>query len=316
MSQARPFDILVVGELNVDIIITGEDVVPRFGQAEQLVDDLSVNAGSSGAIFASAAAKMGLRVLYASIVGDDPFGHFMVQALRKSGVDTSLVRVDPAVKTGATVMLSKGQDRAMLTYLGSIAAICQRDVDPAWFREARHLHVVSPFLMSGLRHHMPEMMRRAKQSGMTVSLDTNWDPEERWALDGFLEHLDVFLPNEQELLAITGQSSLDSAMKTMAKHVGTVAVKRGGHGAMGLAGSSHATIPVYLVQIVDTTGAGDTFDAGFLAGWLWGESLERCLQLGAACGALTCTQVGGFNGQPSWDEAVSLISANRPDQAS
>jgi sugar/nucleoside kinase (ribokinase family) len=309
VSANRPYDLLVVGELNVDIIVRGGDIVPRFGQAEQLVEDLTVQPGSSGGIFAAAAAKMGLRVLYASVVGDDPFGHLMVAALQACGVDTAGVRIDPGVKTGAGLMLSRGQDRAMLTYLGSIASVSQNDVNPAWFDQARHLHVVSPFLMSGLRPYMPEMMALAKRRGMTVSLDTNWDPQEQWALDGFFDHLDLFLPNEQEALAITRRATLDAAIDALHGMVGTLVVKRGASGAVAYAGELSAAVPVLPVSIVDSTGAGDSFDAGFLAGWLRGETLETCLRLGAACGALTCTQAGGFNGQPTWAQARALATS-------
>jgi len=307
VNCSRPYDILVVGELNVDIVVRGGDIVPRFGQAEQIVDDLSVNAGSSGAIFAVAASKLGMRVLYGSVVGDDPFGHYMIAALEQAGVATSAIRVDPQIKTGASVMLSKGNDRAMLTYLGSIAALNERDVDHDWFRQARHLHVVSPFLMSGLRPYMPTMMRLARQGGMTVSLDTNWDPDEQWLLDGFFEHLDLFLPNEQELRAISGEASLKKAIAAQKARVETLVVKRGGQGAIALRGEERIELPADRIHIADTTGAGDTFDAGFLSGWLRGMPLEECLRLGIICGGMTATQIGGFNGQPTWKQALARL---------
>lgn len=307
MKSSRPYDILVIGELNVDIVIRGGDVVPRFGQAEQIVDDLSVNAGSSGAIFAVAAAKLGMHVLYGSIVGDDPFGHFMIAALEEAGVATAAIRVNPQVKTGASVMLSKGNDRAMLTYLGSIAAMNARDVDPDWFQQARHLHVVSPFLMSGLRPYMPTMMDLAHQAGMTVSLDTNWDPEEQWLLEGFFEHLDLFLPNEQELRAISGEASFEKAIAAQKARVETLVVKRGGQGAIALQGEERIERPADRIDVADTTGAGDTFDAGFLSGWLRGMPVEQCLRLGIICGGMTATQIGGFNGQPTWEQALSRL---------
>jgi sugar/nucleoside kinase (ribokinase family) len=155
---------------------------------------------------------------------------------------------------------------------------------------------------------MPALMRQAKASGMTVSMDTNWDPDERWDLEGFFEHLDVFLPNEQELLAISGESDLGRAVERMAERVPVLVVKRGAEGALAASEGRRMGLPAYPVKVADTTGAGDTFDGGFLAGWLRGESLERCTQLGLACGASTVMQVGGFNGQPGWDEAMSLVT--------
>ena len=308
MNRERPYDLLVVGELNVDIVIRGGDIVPRFGQAEQIVDDLSVNAGSSGAIFAVAAAKLGLRVLYSSVVGDDPFGHFMIAALEAAGVGVSTIRVDPTIKTGVGVMLSKGQDRAMLTYLGSIAAITEHDVDPIWFTQARHLHVVSPFLMTGLRPYMPRMMRAARQAGMTVSLDTNWDPEERWQLDGFFDALDLFLPNEREACAITGKDDIEEAIAVLGQRVETLVVKRGAQGAIAVHGAERIAEPAAAIVVADTTGAGDTFDAGFLSGWLRDMPLESCLRLGIICGGMTAAQIGGFNGQPTWEQALARLA--------
>lgn len=302
----RVYDVLIVGELNVDIILTG-DVTPVFGQVEKIVDDLTVCAGSSSAIFAAAAAKMGLRVLFASRVGDDLFGQMMLRELARAGVDASAVTVDPTIKTGAGVMLSRGQDRAMLTFLGSIAEVSRRDVPPDWNARARHLHVASPFLLTALRPDMPDLMRQAHQAGMTVSLDTNWDPSERWQVADLLAHTDILFPNENELKAIAGEDDLERALCAMATRVPLVVVKRGERGALAVRGAEREEVPAFPVPVADTTGAGDTFDAGFLAGWLRGEPLRRCLLLGAACAAMAVQQVGGFNGQPTWEEALAFL---------
>jgi sugar/nucleoside kinase (ribokinase family) len=303
----RSHDVLVAGELNVDLILRG-NVRPEFGQVENLVEDMTLTAGGSAAIFAASAAKMGLRVLYASVVGDDLFGEFMLEAMQDAGVDTSLVRVDPDVKTGATVHLSRGHDRAMLTYLGSIAAVRPEHVPSEAYEKARHLHVASPFLLSGLYPAMPTMMRRAKRAGLSISLDTNWDPTGRWALAGFFEHLDVFIPNEAELLAISGETALDAAIEIMATRVPVLVVKRAHAGALVVReGRERIEVPGFDVPAVDTTGAGDTFDGGFIAGWLRDEPLRECLLLGSACGALTVQQAGGFAGQPTWEQAKAFI---------
>lgn len=310
--NVRPYDILVVGELNVDIIVRG-DVQPEFGQVEKLVDDLSIYAGSSGGIFAASAARMGMRVLYVSRIGDDLFGHFSLDRLKEAGVNTSYIHVDPSIKTGASVALSTGTDRAMLTYLGSIATVSAEDLDPACYELARHLHVVSPFLLTGLRPAMPQMMGDAKRAGMTVSLDTNWDPQERWELEGFFHHLDIFLPNEQEVQAIAGEASLKGAISEMAPRVPFLVVKRGVEGALAVHEGRSVDVPAFPVKALDTTGAGDSFDGGFIAAWLKGQPLKRCLAFGAACGAMTTTVLGGFNGQPSWEEALTLIEPPHSD---
>lgn len=309
MSAIRPYDVIVAGELNIDLVLKG-DVVPEFGQVEKLVEDMTLAAGGSACIFAASAAKMGLKVLYVSRVGDDPFGRYLLEQMRAVGVDVSRVVVDPTIKTGGTVILSKGQDRAMLTYLGSIGEVRYQDLGPDWTTLARHLHVASPFLLTKLRADMPRMMREARQAGMTVSLDTNWDPDERWQVGDLLEHLDVLIPNENELMALAGERDLERAVQAMAARVPLLVVKLGADGAMALQGTERVRLPALPVQVLDTTGAGDTFDGGFLAGWLRGKSLARSVQLGVVCGSLTTTIIGGFNGQPTWEEATACLAAS------
>lgn len=309
MRKQAPYDVIVAGELNVDLVVKG-DVEPEFGQVEKLVDDMTLSAGGSACIFAASAAKMGLKVLYVSRIGDDLFGRYMLEAMRAVGVDVSRVKVDPEVKTGATIILSKGQDRAMLTYLGTIARVCYEDLGEDWTEMARHLHVASPFLLTALRPDMPKMMRLAHEAGMTVSLDTNWDPTEEWKVDDLLEHTDVFLPNENEIMAITGERDIECAIQKMAKRVPTLVVKLGAQGAVAVQGEEKIRVPAWPVQVMDTTGAGDTFDGGFLAGWLKGEPLRRAVELAVTCGALTVAQVGGFNGQPTWEEANAYLAAH------
>jgi len=308
------YDVVVVGELNADIILQG-DVVPAFGQVEKLIDDLDVCAGSSSAIFAASAARMGLRVRFISKVGDDLLGRYLLGELEKVGLSPEHVIVDPSIKTGATVHLSTGQDRAMLTYLGSIAAIGPADLPADWLQGARHLHVASPFLLHGLRPAMPGMMREAQAAGLTVSLDTNWDPAEGWYLGGFFDDLNLFLPNEQELLAITGESDLSSGLRTALSLVPLVVVKRGARGALAASREELVEVPAFAVEVVDTTGAGDTFDGGFVAAGLRDEPLRRCLKVAAACGALATTQPGGFHGQPTWDEAMALVEQAEAQEA-
>jgi len=308
----RPYDVLIVGELNADILLRG-DVTPEFGQVEKIIDDATIFAGGSSGIFAAAAAKMGLRVLFASRVGNDLLGRFLVDSLVEAGVDISHIVVDERIKTGVTVLLSRGENRAILTYLGSIAEVGPEDIpDNAW-QQTRHLHVASPFLLTRLGPEMPRMMRAAHAAAVTVSLDTNWDPSGRWDVDDLLAHVDVLLPNCQELKALARCDDLSGALKTMGDQVPVVAAKLGAEGAIGIegrrAGGEVVSVPAMRLDVADTTGAGDTFDAGFLAAWLRGHSMRECLAVGAVCGALTTVSPGGFNGQPTWDEAWPLACA-------
>ena len=302
------FDIAVIGELNVDLLLYGEDVVPAFGQAEKLVDDAVLTVGSSSAIFAHQAARLGLRVAFAGKVGTDAFGEFMVDRLARVGVETSTVVVDPRVKTGATVHLVRGTDRAMLTYPGSIAALRPDEVDEDLLADTRHVHLGSYFLQRGLQPGLPDIFARAREAGATTSLDPGWDPGESWDSDlrGVLAHTDVFMPNEQELLALAGSSIVEDALEGF-EEIPTMVVKRGDAGAVARANGSTVTCSPPRVKAVDTTGAGDSFDAGFLFGLLSGYDLQRALEAGCLCGALSTEKAGGVDAQPDLGSLRLLV---------
>jgi len=307
-KESRPFDVVVVGELNVDLILNGE-VTPAFGQVEQLVANASLVLGSSSAIFACGAARLGLRVAFIGKVGDDPFGRFEVSELIQRGVNTEGVVIDPTIKTGLTVILSRGSDRAILTYLGSISALRYPEIDASLVAKACHLHLGSYFLLDNLRPDIPALFDLAHSYGLTVSLDTNYDPVERWA-GGVMEALgraDIFLPNETELCAIAGLPDVPAALESLALKVPLVAVKLGAHGAQARRGAELARAASLPVQVVDTVGAGDTFDAGVIYGHLAGWDLAKTLRMGVVCGSLSTQQAGGIAGQPTLEEAEHYL---------
>lgn len=307
-SGAATFDILILGEINVDLIL-GPDARPTFGQVETLVGDATLTVGGSGTIFALGAARLGLRVAYCGVVGDDDFGRFMLDALHGHGIDTQAVIVDPAQKTGCSVILNIPGDRAILTYLGTIDALTADQVDMDILAQTRHIHVASYFLQTSLQPGLPALLANARQQGITVSLDTNWDPSEQWqsGLDDVLAQTDVFLPNDAEACAITGQTSVDAALANLAARVPTVAIKCGGDGAVAQQSNVTARDPGFVVDVIDTTGAGDSFDGGFLAAYLNGESLDAALALGCACGALSTQTAGGTTAQATLDQARALV---------
>lgn len=305
------FDILVVGELNADLILRG-DVTPAFGQVEKLIGDATLTLGSSSAIFACGAARLGMRVAFVGKVGDDEFGRFVMSELGKRGVDTSGVVIDPAIKTGLSVILSRPEDRAILTFSGSIAALRFDEIDMALLRQARHLHLGSYFLLDALRADVPRLFETARAHGLSTSLDTNYDPAEEWdgGLTDVLRHTDMFLPNETELCAIAGTSDRNAALDRLAARVPCVAVKLGAEGAVARRGSTTVRAAGPTVQVVDTTGAGDTFDAGFIYGFMNGWELERALQFACVCGALSTRAAGGTTAQPTLDEALEQLGSS------
>lgn len=302
------FDVLVAGEINPDLILTG-DIVPEFGQVEKLVDSAVLAIGSSSAIFACGAARLGLKVGFIGVCGDDVFGRFMLDEMSKRNVDVGNVIVHPDGFTGLSVILARGADRAILTHPGLIAELQASDISDALLRRSRHLHVASYFLQTKLQPDLPTLFRRARSLRLTTSLDTNYDPSEKWiGFDDLLSVTDVFLPNQTEALSITKSPDVESASKQLARKAEIVAIKLGAEGALACSHMSISKSASISVNVIDTVGAGDSFDAGFMYGYLNQWSVEESLRLACVCGALSTQQAGGTNGQPTLEDAMNHVS--------
>jgi sugar/nucleoside kinase (ribokinase family) len=304
------FDVLVLGDANPDLILSGEEVVPAFGQAERLVDEARLVIGGSGAIFACGAAKLGLRVAFAGVVGDDMFGRYMCDRLHEHDVDTSAMAVLPERSTGVTVVLSGRQDRAMLTFAGTTGDLRRSVIDSDLLGRTRHIHVSSYFLQRTLAPELPDLFHEARQGEATTSVDPNWDPSGSWdsGLLALLPEIDVFLPNEVEALSLARISVMDDAIARLrSSGAGTVVVKTAAQGSVGAQASDLIAVAALPTEVVDSTGAGDAFDAGFLAGFLGGEPLRRCMEIGNACGSLSTRGIGGTSTQPTMFEALEAI---------
>jgi sugar/nucleoside kinase (ribokinase family) len=318
----RAFDILVVAEVNPDIIVSDPDPTPVFGQVERTVREIHLTIGSSSVIMACAAARLGLRVAIVGVVGDDVFGRFMVEAMRERGLDVSAVRVDPDLPTGASVILSNGRDRAMLTAHGTIGAATAEDVPASLLARARHLHIGSWFLQSGLHPGAAGLLAAAHEAGLSTSIDPNWDPDQRWdsGLRDLLPALDLVFPNDAEATAIAGVDDVEAAAVALAR-LGAegrgggplLVVKRGRDGALlASADGVLERVGAYPVEAIDATGAGDAFDAGFLAGWLEGRLNADALTLAAISGAMSTRAVGGTEAQATRAEVDAAAAAWTP----
>jgi len=303
--------VLVVGEINIDLICQGYHAFPSPGR-EVLVDDFRMVLGSASAICAMGLARLGTPVAFFGKVGDDPSGHFCLDAMRARGIDLEAVVVDAGLKTGVTVAITSTVDRALVSFLGSIASMSERDVPRALFSHADHVHVSSFYLQEALRPGVEKLFRDARAAGLTTSLDPGFDPSERWDPDLIetLRSVDVFFPNEVELRGLTGSDDPEEAVRRLQKGSSRVLVvaKLGARGAMAIdAGGRTVHVPAPRVDVVDTTGAGDSFDAGFLHAWLGGAELTDCLRLGAACGGLSTRGLGGTATQADLAEARALM---------
>jgi sugar/nucleoside kinase (ribokinase family) len=307
------FDLVVIGDCNPDVLVLGSDVTPVFGQAEKLVSRMSLEIGGSASITAVAAARLGLRVALVAAVGRDAAGTFMLDALTREGVDVSAVAIRDGLATGMTVALSRGGDRAILTALGAMDSLTAADVPAAMFARARHVHVSSYFLLAdSLGPGLASLFADARAAGATTSLDTNWDPAERWRderLSAAIAQAGLLLPNEAEALALSGASSVPAAALALVELGPRVAVKLGARGVLVASGpASPQQVSLPPVTPVDTTGAGDCFNAGLIAGLLNGLPLPRAAALGCAAGALSTGALGGTAGAPDWQKATDLAA--------
>lgn len=289
------FDVTIAGELNLDLILYGlPDELPP--ERELLADRMMLTLGGSSAILAHNLSALGSRVGFQSRIGDDDLGQAALQALQQSGVEVSRIRRVPgAVKTGLTVILQREAWRNMVTYSGTIAELAWEDLDLDYLADSRHFHLSSFYLQRGLRPRVPELFRKMKQAGLTISLDTNDDPDDGWegGLHDALRYVDIFMPNEREAQKAAGVSNLETAVKQLAALVPLVVVKLGREGAMAQRGTDRFMSPALRIDAVDAVGAGDSFDAGFLHQYVRGADLTACLNAGNLAGAFSTTRSGG-----------------------
>lgn len=305
------YDLLVIGEINADLILTGRDLVPEFGQVEKLVDSGLLTLGGSSVITACGAARLGLQTAFLGIVGDDALGHFMLEGMVARSVDVSLCTVDRAVQTGISAILSPSgasERRAILTAPGSISALRPEHIDRSLLHRTRHVHSGGYYLQPQLHGVLAEFFAEARSYAATCSVDPNWDPSGRWNanLSSVLRECDVFLPNGTEAQRISDTDEVEIAIRRVAPATQTVAVKLGEEGAWARSNGHLTRGKAPAVAVTDTTGAGDSFDAGFLYGYLHGWNCRKSLQLALACGSLSTRAVGGTTAQPTLEEALSV----------
>lgn len=291
----KDFDVSVIGELNVDFILNQIDSFPVMGK-EILSQQMNVTLGSSSAIFASNLSCLGARVAFIGKIGQDAFGDIVLATLRNSGVDTEAIARNENLKTGATVVLNFGEDRAMITHPGAMEDLTFDDIDWDTILRSRHLHISSYFIQKGIRKDVGRIFQRAKDAGLTTSFDPQWDPAEQWNMDleGILPFVDVFMPNKKELLHLTRQATIEDAAAYVKDFANTIVGKLGNEGSVLLLNGEMAFQPAFLnEQVVDAIGAGDSFNAGFIYKFIHTYPLETCQEFGNMTGAYSTTASGG-----------------------
>jgi sugar/nucleoside kinase (ribokinase family) len=301
----------VIGELNVDIVAAGVRQLPETG-IEVLAKDCELTLGSASAIFATGIAKLGCAVTFVSQVGKDSFGDFCVAALKDAGISTRYVRRKAAEKTGVTIALSNTRDRALITFPGAIASFSAKDCDTSLMRRHHHLHLTSYYLQRGLKPSFGALFRQAKAAGLTTSFDPNTDPSQKWnrSIKSVLKYADVLFVNEREATALTGCKSTREALKALGQVVPCAVVKQGPKGAVAIRNDEVVAGSGFQVETVDTTGAGDSFAAGFVSAYARRAPLADSLRVANACGALSTRKLGGTPGQPTQEELQLFLKAN------
>jgi sugar/nucleoside kinase (ribokinase family) len=286
--------IAVLGDCCLDLVLYGlPEELPV--EREFLAERMSMRLGGSGAITAHNLSCLGNRVRFVFAGGEDSFAAFCRSRLDAAGVDTSHAISYRASSTGVTVLLQHASHRHILTYPGVTSGLGPSDIDLEVICQAQHFHLNSYYLQSGLTKEIPDLLRRIKERGLTISLDPNDDPADSWEsgiLDA-LRYVDVFMPNEREACRCAGESSVEKAIAHLSRIVPLLVVKRGALGASAYRAGDEWHLPPRPVSVLDAIGAGDSFNAGFLHGYVRRWPVEECLALGNLTGAWSTTESGG-----------------------
>ena len=293
--QEKKFDVLVAGELNIDLILDKLDQFPVIGK-EIMAAEMIYTLGSSSAIFASNLSTIGVSVTYCGCIGTDKFGDKILDDLNAKKVNTQNVIRSKTSGTGITVALNFEQDRAMVTYAGAMNELKEEDITDEILSQSLHLHVSSVFLQPSLKPDLMRLFKRAKDLGMTTSLDPQWDPKEEWDCDwnSLLPLVDVFLPNIEELKNITKKKSQSDAIDSIKNIANIIVIKKGTEGATIIFRDEIFEQLAFINNdFADAIGAGDSFDAGFISSFLQKRPLKECAEFSAVCGAINTTQKGG-----------------------
>jgi sugar/nucleoside kinase (ribokinase family) len=309
--------VLAVGDVNLDLLFTGLDRLPA-AEEECLARGLEFLVGGQTGTVARALARLGLAVSFVGRVGADHYGRLALRQLAAAGVDTAGAVADPALRTGVTVVLSTGAERAYATFAGSAAEARLSDVREEHLTGANHLHVGSYFLQAALRPELPGLFREARRRGLTTSLDPGWDPSRQWGKEirELLPLVDLFLPNQAEAAAITGQQAPEKALAALtALAGGTVVIKMGSSGCLAGNWAQAWRCPAFRVRVVEVTSAGDVFDAGFLYGFLSGWDLPAAARFAGACGAIAVGHAGSRGIMAGLQEVQEFLASRQEEAA-
>jgi len=284
----------VLGDLNLDIVLSGLEEFPSFGN-ERLASGCAMKPGGSAANVAIMLAINGCPVRLFAQVGNDQAGEFLMKSIEAYGLDSKSISLSTQAATGLTVSLTFPEDRMYITYPGSVAATSLEELVNRYIEQHGHLHLTSFFLQASLRKDIGEVLRKAKAADMSTSLDPGGDVNDTWDISDLklcLQHLDYFMPNSDEICAMTGRENVKDALHAFPEEARTVIVKAGAQGALTRCNGIVETYSAIPVSTVDVTCAGDCFDAGFLYGLYAGNTFQEAVQKGLQFGAQAVATLG------------------------
>jgi len=277
--------VLCIGVHVLDVHVRTVDSIPT-GSSGALVEEIRMSPAGTAGGTAVVLAKLGASVASLAAVGDDPLGATLVSLLAQNGVDTTGVVVKEGVQTSASVLPLNGSgERPAWHVIGANGAFGLDDVDLTLVRAADHVHLGGPEFLGDAA---TAVLKEARDAGATTSVDMLAPGEPMWldVIEGCLPYVDLFLPNDEQLLGLTGAATLEEAAAVLLrKGVGCVAVTAGARGSYVADASGGAWVPAFEIEVVDTTGCGDAFSAGFLLGRALGRSVVEAATLGNATAA-------------------------------
>ena len=304
----KKFDVIVVGELNVDLILNSIESFPEMGK-EKIADEMNLMLGSSSAIFASNLSALGAKVAFIGKIGNDYFGDLVIEELTRKNVDVGMIIRDGNCKTGATIILNYSEDRAMITHPGAMNELTLNDITREKLSFAKHLHFSSYYLQNGMKNNVKDLFKLAKENGLTTSFDMQWDPKEEWDMNykNILPQVDVFFPNEQELLNLTNKKDIVMGLDELSKHSNNIVVKMNNKGSMSWSNNNFHSIKAFLNEnVVDAIGAGDSFNAGFIFKYIQGKDIKECQEFGNLMGAVNTTAPGGTSAFNDYEQIMKI----------
>lgn len=304
-------DVLSLGIYVVDVLGRPIDQFPEKGKLV-LFDELGIHTGGCANNTALVLARLGISAGAMGKIGTDTFGDLILQTLTDNGVDVTGMRQDVDVSTSFTfVAIASDGERTFYHYIGANGELCEADLNWELIKTTKILHIAGALVMPRFDGApMANVLREAKRLGITTSLDTAYDATGKWmeTLEPCLHHVDIFMPSIVEAQQLTGMSECREIAQFFRNNynIETIAIKMGENGSYISTPETELSVPAYPVNIVDATGAGDAYVAGFLAGTIMGWELEAIAELASATGAACVTAIGTTAGIQNLEETLKI----------